>query len=45
MKKHTTKYVGLDTHKDTIVIGTADDDRGGEGPADLLGGVVTAPVK
>ncbi len=30
MKKHTIKYVGLDTHKDTIVIAIADKERSGE---------------
>ena len=30
MKKHTIKYVGLDVHKDTIVIALADDTRDGE---------------
>lgn len=30
MKKHTIKYVGLDTHKNSIVIAIADDERDGE---------------
>jgi len=30
MKKHTIRYVGMDTHKDTIVIATADEGRGEE---------------
>lgn len=30
MMKHTTKYVGLDVHKDTIVIAIADEERLGE---------------
>lgn len=31
MKKHyTTKYVGLDVHKDTIVIALASEERNGE---------------
>ncbi len=30
MKKHTIKYVGLDTHKNSIVIAIADEERNGE---------------
>jgi transposase len=30
MKKYTTKYVGLDVHKDTVVIAIADNERTGE---------------
>lgn len=30
MKKHTIKYVGLDVHKETIVIAIADEERQGE---------------
>ncbi len=30
MKKHTIKYVGMDTHKNTIVIAIADQERDGE---------------
>lgn len=30
MKKHTIKYAGFDTHKDTIVIALADEERSGE---------------
>ncbi|SDP76567.1 hypothetical protein SAMN05660330_04241, partial [Desulforhopalus singaporensis] len=30
MRKHTIKYVGLDVHKDTIVIAIADEERSGE---------------
>lgn len=30
MKNNTIRYVGLDTHKDTIVIGLADEGRSGE---------------
>ena len=30
MKQHTIKYVGLDTHKNSIVIAIADEERDGE---------------